>query len=305
MGIVDWIVNNPISLGYGQGDIALGGNHLVDIKTPFHTTITAPASGTITNYQLEPWGGQVTWKLDQPINGVPYAFIIHLDQLNPNLGIGQHINAGDVLGLSGGQNSGGTNPETSYWSSQPQTGFGLSNGPIYGTGAGWVQNPLGFPQLDPTNYISSLKSGGMPNSSFSLVTGSSTPPPVTGTAYFNNLGQKVGIFLIAITLIGVGAYILFYKQINSGVSNIAQAAIKYSTGISLARKNARETENIHTERMVQHSTNLANRIQARNVAREKMLSERSTQRYYRKIGIIQPKPKQKRLVAPPPPKEDA
>lgn len=214
--LLAWL-NNPISLGYGQGDISLGGNHLVDIKTPVGTSITAPASGTITDYSYKPWGGQVTWKLDTPINGVPYAFIIHLDSLNPNLSVGQHINAGDVLGLSGGQNSGGTHPESSTWSSQPQTGFGLSNGPVYGIGAGWNTDPLGFPQLDPTAYIMNLKAGASPYSSSGTPNTSSSPPPVSGTQYFNNLGQKVGLFVLAIVVIGIGAYILFTKQINNFV----------------------------------------------------------------------------------------
>lgn len=217
MGLFDWLTNNPVALGYGQGDVNLGGNHLVDIRTPFHTPITALASGTITQIGYKPWGGQLTYKLDQPINGVPYAFYIHLDQLNPNLAVGQHINAGDLIGLSGGQNTGGYSPEASTWSSQPQTGFGLSNGPVFGVGNGWNTNPLGFPQLDPTSYLMNLKNGGTPNNTQGATNNS--PFSLSGG------GQKIGLFLIGLTIFILGFYLLLSKQINKAAKVAVKAAV--------------------------------------------------------------------------------
>jgi hypothetical protein len=76
-----------------------------DVQTPMDTPITAPLSGTITDIGYFDWGGQVTWAVDTPgaINGHKDAFVIHLDAINPNLRVGQHISQGAFLGYSGGQ----------------------------------------------------------------------------------------------------------------------------------------------------------------------------------------------------------
>lgn len=152
---------NDVALPFGEGDANLGGNHGVDFKTPFHTRITAIMQGMVSDVRYTPWGGQVTVKLDNPINGVPYAALVHLDEINTNLHVGQHISFGDFIGLSGGQNSGGSHPVASIWSSQPQTGFFLSYGPAYGYGSGWNEgNPLwAHPELNPTSYLNAIRTG--------------------------------------------------------------------------------------------------------------------------------------------------
>lgn len=212
--------NNPITIPYGAGDPQLGGNHLVDIGTPFGTQIQSIVSGTITNYEYTPWGGQITMKLDNPINGVPYAFYIHLDSLNPNIGVGQHINVGDLIGISGGQNSGGTHPETTFYSTQPQTGFGLSHGPVFGSGDGWVQFPLQHPELNPTAFLNSIRAGQSPlfggtsgfmTSNLTSVVSQAAQP---GTQFFSQLGQKLGLILFALVLIVVGFTLVFSKQLD-------------------------------------------------------------------------------------------
>lgn len=84
---------------------APGGYHNTDVGTPVDTPITAPQSGTVTTVGYYPWGGQVTWKVDDPSqnHGVPYDFVIHLDAINPNIKNGTHINRGTFLGYSGGE----------------------------------------------------------------------------------------------------------------------------------------------------------------------------------------------------------
>lgn len=79
--------------------------HNTDVGTPVDTALTAPLSGTITADTYQAWGGQITVRADDPsqIGGIPYYFLIHMDAINPNLAIGQHVNQGDFLGYSGGQ----------------------------------------------------------------------------------------------------------------------------------------------------------------------------------------------------------
>lgn len=82
--------------------------HNTDVGTPVDVPLTAPLGGKITSISNNhPWGGQVTWQVDNPgaIGGHPYAFMIHLDAVNPNLHVGSQIAQGAFLGYSGGQTS--------------------------------------------------------------------------------------------------------------------------------------------------------------------------------------------------------
>ncbi len=112
MGFFDWL-RYGISHGYETGSNCADCPHYaVDIGTPYHTPITALWSGTVTSQRTGlPWGTEVFVK---PDNGLPTYYYYHLDQLNTS--VGQHLNAGDVIGLSGGQNSGGSNPSSSTYS---------------------------------------------------------------------------------------------------------------------------------------------------------------------------------------------
>lgn len=91
---------------YSDSDFTgANGYHNTDIGTPTDTPITAPLPGTITYLGYFDWGGQVSWKVDNTsvTRGVPEIFVIHMDAINPNLKVGQHIQAGTFLGYSGGE----------------------------------------------------------------------------------------------------------------------------------------------------------------------------------------------------------
>lgn len=81
--------------------------HNTDVGTPPETPLTAPLAGTVTDIGYFDWGGQVTIKVDDPSQNAGYKdyFLIHLDALNPYLAVGQHVNVGDFLGYSGGENT--------------------------------------------------------------------------------------------------------------------------------------------------------------------------------------------------------
>lgn len=90
-----------------------------DVQTPFHTPITALLSGTVKTADFPAWGGEV---FIQPDIGGPQYYYYHLD--TENVKVGQHVDKGQLVGLSGGQNSGGQHPVSTAWSSGPHTHVG-------------------------------------------------------------------------------------------------------------------------------------------------------------------------------------
>jgi hypothetical protein len=93
--------------GYGlkfkRGDVGIGGEHGADFDTPLFTPITALLPGFISGIQLGCGFCQaVTWKLKTPHNGVHYMYNIHLAAIAPGIQIGTSIDAGTLIGYSGG-----------------------------------------------------------------------------------------------------------------------------------------------------------------------------------------------------------
>lgn len=155
----------PVCVPYGNPnyDAQLGGSHDMDVRTPLGTVVTALLSGTITDLSRPSWGEQICLKLDTPFNGVEYMAYLHIGYTEPSLKVGDHVDAGQVIGLSGGS----TYPylyEGKYqlfvnspeMSSQPQTGIALMRGPVYGTGDGW--NSIS-PDLNPQPIIDAVIKG--------------------------------------------------------------------------------------------------------------------------------------------------
>lgn len=153
-----------------------GGEHGVDLGTPLNTPMTAIFSGTVTDVSgfapsgsgtsTSGWGGQVTWKLDNPspAHGAPYEYVIHLNALNPALKIGSHLNSGDLVGWTGGEIPGQTTtpaPTGQYtidnptYSTGQHTEIGLAYGPQFGTG-------LGYDNPDPSFMLNLAQSEHLP-----------------------------------------------------------------------------------------------------------------------------------------------
>lgn len=144
----------------------------VNIIAPAGTKFTAPLSGVVSGIDTtSPFGDVVTVNLDSPINdsATHYAFL-HLSSIAPGLQVGEHINAGDLLGIGGGnQSTSGADP-----------GFALTSSDQYGFGAGWYNNVQGSwinPKLDPTTLLNSL---------------SVAPPPSTGSSGCNSSNPIYG-----------------------------------------------------------------------------------------------------------------
>lgn len=195
--------NYPTGETFGASGPGGSTEHGTDLETPLFTPMTAFSGGTITSIQDAAqgtsvgWGNAITWKLDNPINGVPYGYTIHLASIDPSLQIGQHINAGDLLGYTGGataqslaQNLATTPNPIQGWgntldqypySTGAHTEFGLSYGPQFGTGPGWV-NPSQYPQLNPANILAQIRSNGLGGPVGSNFNNASPAPPsgITG-----------------------------------------------------------------------------------------------------------------------------
>lgn len=130
---------NWFSYGITQGH-GVNNEQGVDIGTPYHTPLYFPYPGTIIQSGYGPWGGDIK----AAITGRPGWFeeILHPDLLY--FGVGSKVSAGQIVGLSGGQNSGGYNPATPNFSSGPHTEFDLNYQGNY---------------TDPTSLVQALATG--------------------------------------------------------------------------------------------------------------------------------------------------
>jgi murein DD-endopeptidase MepM/ murein hydrolase activator NlpD len=204
--------NLPITHGYIQNyDPAQWDtpHYAVDIGMPQDTPITAIKSGKVVQADYAIWGGKPgggeVWI--QPDDGSTEYYFYHLDQ--NDVTSGQHVKAGDVVGLSGGQNSGGSHPADPTWSSGPHLHVGYFTK--------WQSTPIGTRPYGPdiTPAIKNLAIGGnVPDSSTATQNIAGFTIPSTRT-----IGVNVGVFIGAIVLIFAGAFFLFQKQIMGGIKH--------------------------------------------------------------------------------------
>jgi murein DD-endopeptidase MepM/ murein hydrolase activator NlpD len=61
----------------------------------------------------------------RPDKGGSQEYVYHLDEILPQDKPGKHVSAGEMIGYSGGQTSGGKHPTSSKWSTGPHIHFGL------------------------------------------------------------------------------------------------------------------------------------------------------------------------------------
>lgn len=149
----------PVTQGHG-----VNGEDGIDLGTPFHTPITALYAGTCT------WAGRTQWSCgssggevvitcnvpDAPQPGIYSSYYLHLDSVSVHQG--DKVNAGQLIGLSGGQLSGGQWPVVNC----PQKGDIYSTGvhTEFGFNAPWVSGP--GHNIDPTFAINAARKGTLP-----------------------------------------------------------------------------------------------------------------------------------------------
>lgn len=122
-----WVTDFPQTFGFGQmfGQFPNTG---VDFGTPYQTPIGSLVSGTVVSAQDVPnEGGAVLVQFQEGAQTL-YAAYIHMSSFA--VSVGQHVNVGQEIGLSGGQIGYGNMPASSLLSSGPHTLFGLFTAPI-------------------------------------------------------------------------------------------------------------------------------------------------------------------------------
>lgn len=147
----------PITLPHGSSEKG------VDIGTPFHTPITALYAGTVRWSGRTQWnsggssGGEVTIVCNVPGRGILTSYYLHTD-VN-YVKVGDTVQAGQLIALSGGQLSGGQwpvqNTRKTTFSTGPHTEFGFN--------APWVSGP--GTNIDPTFAILQARNGTLPKTS--------------------------------------------------------------------------------------------------------------------------------------------
>jgi len=123
----------------------------VDIGTPLDTPFFFLESGTIRKADFQEWGGEVFLDVDAP--GRPDEYVYHLDDIFVKPG--QHVSAGQIIGQTGGQTSGGDHPTLSKWSTGPHAHFGEFTN--------YTDSPIGtIPQgPDPHPLLEQAKKSGL------------------------------------------------------------------------------------------------------------------------------------------------
>ncbi len=120
---------------------------------PANTPITALSPGTVTAVDNPAWGGAVTMQMDQPYNPIAtHQAYIHLARSTAS--VGQHLNAGDLLGYGGANITSGQQPAG--------VGFAFYNGSDYGFGPSWSKY-VGTPPLNPDAFLNSVSQNGPGN----------------------------------------------------------------------------------------------------------------------------------------------
>ncbi len=150
----EWLY--PISQAFGGG--ALGFTEKgTDYATPFHTPIAAPFAGTVIGESYGPYGGELDIATSQGPAGIKTETLLHLDQIL--VAKGQTIEQGQEVGLSGGQNVGGSHPATPQYSTGPHTEVDL-----------WTGSPWSSPSVNPDPILKGL------GNVFGAVSGQANPP---------------------------------------------------------------------------------------------------------------------------------
>lgn len=189
----------PISHGYitsHLNDDWDSPHYAVDIAMPMDTPITAIKSGTVEQADYAVWGGKQgggeVWI--KPDDGSPEYYYYHLDQ--NMVSSGQHVSSGQQVGLSGGQNQGGSHPTDPSWS----TGQHLHVGEF----TKFVDTPIGSRPYGPdiTPVINQLKIGGI------SYTGVTPSQEQSSSIDWVSIGRRGAILVVGIIVILVGGIFL-------------------------------------------------------------------------------------------------
>ena len=165
------------------------------------------------------------------INGPASVYYQHLSDIIVQPG--QSIQAGQLIGYSGGQLGYGQNPSSSKFSSGPHIEVGL-NAPY---GGAW--HPLG-PNVNPLGFLQGLVSGsgGAAPTGATGTAGTATGTPLASTgsvlsptdwvsaiqAGFTDSFQRVGLITFGALIVLVGLVVLFFSEEGAADAGDAKSA---------------------------------------------------------------------------------
>lgn len=195
-----------------------------NMSIPSGTPITALQSGTITSVKDQGKGDgglSVVIKSDNPINSVA-THVAYNFLGSSNVSIGQHIQAGQQVGKAGSPY--GINFALAL---TPDNNWG---------GSSFNLNATGDKRLDPRILLNSVRSGApIPQSTGGGSTGGGTGlsglPFGLGGAIsivetsIVNLTEEIGVFLIALLIIGLGVFLLAQRQIEGAAKTGVKAGM--------------------------------------------------------------------------------
>jgi hypothetical protein len=161
-----------------------------NVQVPGLFPITALDPGFVTSLLHTDFGQAViTIRLDKPYNSLAkYEFYEHLSRWNPSIKVGEHVDAGQLIGYN--------NP-----TGQVPLGFGFYSGPVYGSGPAWqeLQNDLCkgcANKLNPVARLNAAAGGGETNNPNTFAANASNA--VTKVTTFLQPGDTVGVVLGAL-----------------------------------------------------------------------------------------------------------
>src|SRR5713101_5499443 len=178
-----------------------------NIQTPDNYPITALLSGVVSGINspsgtIPTFGAVVTIKLDHALNSLAtHTVYLHLASVAPGLHIGSHVNAGDLIGQSGGSAAAG--------SQKAPVGFALYSGDYYGYGSAWGNmtkaNLLG--PLNPVSLLNQIAQNGI-NSIQSTVGNLLSGLGVLNPASVQKGVLRGGLVVVGAVLVIVGLVVL-------------------------------------------------------------------------------------------------
>jgi murein DD-endopeptidase MepM/ murein hydrolase activator NlpD len=162
----------PISHGYySKYDASIPDtpHYALDLAVPYGTPLSFPESGTIKKADYQAWGGEIFEDPGAP--GGPQLYFYHADRIDVK--VGQAVAAGQTVGISGGQTSGGLHPNSPDESTGPHVHFGIFDN--------YVQTPIGDRPYgpDPSSVLAEFNGISTPGGNDGGL-GSTTPGGSTG-----------------------------------------------------------------------------------------------------------------------------
>lgn len=210
------------------GGASGSGENGIDVSMPMHTPVYAVESGTVKGAGYYGGGGVVS--IESAPNRVWYYQHLDEDVVVP----GQQIPAGQLIGWSGGQNTGGNHPASPEFSSFQHIEIGI-DAPWKGIWGGGENVVNGVPEsIDPKPELAKLMLSQHDTPTFGGPQGSSTDPlsSTTSTAtggtavpafiagLMSSLGipnvpdllWRTGLIVTGLLLILIGFMIMFAHQ---------------------------------------------------------------------------------------------